>query len=85
MVNLIGAREGKQFGPANRALEFIGRVTGLLDPKPQELHVPITRIIINLPPGVEPPAGQIVEATEYRELPRPRTELAAGDAGIAAR
>ncbi len=76
-ANLHGAREGKQFGPANRALEFIGKVTGLLDPKHQEPQVPITRITINLPPGVEPPADQIVESS-YRELPGPRPALAEG-------
>ncbi len=74
-ANLHGAREGKQFGPANRALEFIGKVTGLLDGKHQEPQVPlVTRIIINLPPGVEPPADQIVESS-YRELPGPSPAL----------
>ena len=74
----MAAREGRQFGPANRALEFIGKATGLLDGKHQEPHVPITRITINLPPGAEPPADQIVEAAEYRELPGPSRELAEG-------
>ncbi len=77
-TNLIGAREGKQFGPANRALEFIGKATGLLDGKHQEPQVPpITRITINLPPGVEPPVDQVVESS-YRELPGPSRELAEG-------
>ena len=75
--NLLGAREGKQFGPANRALEFIGKATGLLDGKHQEPHVPVTQIIIHLPPGVEPPADQIVEG-ESRKLPGPRPALAEG-------
>ncbi len=77
-TNLLAAREGKQFGPANRALEFIGKATGLLDGKHQEPHVPaVTRITINLAPGVEPPADQIVESS-YRELPRPSHALAEG-------
>ncbi len=79
-TNLIGAREGKQFGPANRALDFIGRATGLLSDKPRDPQVPpVTRIIINLPPGVEPPADQIVESS-YRELPSPSHALAVGHA-----
>ncbi len=78
-VNLDGAREGKQFGSANRALELIGRLTGLVGGKQhQEPQVPITRITINLAPGVEPPADQIVEAAEYRELPGPSPALAEG-------
>ena len=80
-VNLDGAREGKQFSSANRALELIGRLTGLVGGKQQqEPHVPITRVIINLAPGVEPPADQIVESS-YRELP-PRPELAEGTADL---
>ena len=53
--NLMAARESRQFGPANRALEFIGKATGLLDGKHQDPQVPITRIIVNLAPGVVPP------------------------------
>ena len=76
--NLMAARECKQFGPANRALDFIGRATGLLDRKLQEPQVPaITRINIIMPPGAEPPAGQIVESS-YRELPGPSHALAEG-------
>ena len=76
-VNLDGARVGKQFGSANGALELIGRLTGLVGGiKHQEPQVPISRITINLAPGVEPPAGQIVESS-YRELP-PSPELAEG-------
>ena len=77
-INLIGAREGRQFGPANRALEFIGKATGLLDGKHQDPQVPpVTRITINLAPGVEPPADQVVESS-YRELPAPSHALAEG-------
>ena len=77
-TNLMAAREGKQFGAANGALEFIGRVTGLIGGKQhQEPHVPITRVIINLAPGMELPADQI-EESNYRELPSPRPELADG-------
>ncbi len=76
-TNLMAAREGKQFGPANRALEFIGKVTGLLDRKLQEPQAAITRINIIMPPGAEPPADQIVESS-YRELPGPSHALAEG-------
>ena len=79
--NLLGAREGKQFGPANRALEFIGKATGLLDGKLQEQQAAITRINIIMPPGAEPPAGQIVESS-YRELPGPSPALAEGTAEL---
>ncbi len=68
----------EQFGPANRALVLIGKVTGLLDGKHQEPQVPpITSVIINLPPGLEPAADQIVESS-YRELPGPSHALAEG-------
>ena len=77
-ANLMAAREWKQFGPANRALEFIGKATGVLDGNNREPQVPpISRIIINLAPGVEPPADQIVESS-YRELPGPSHALAEG-------
>ncbi len=81
-TNLNLARSGgyKGAGSANGALEFIGRVTGLLNEKQQPGTVAVTKIVINLAPGVEPPP-QVVEAAEYRELPRPRPELAEGDAG----
>ena len=66
--NLMAARAGKQFGSANGALEFIGRVTGLLNEKHQPGQVQVTKIVINLAPGVKVPA-EVVEATEYREIP----------------
>ena len=77
-VNLMAARAGKQISSANGALEFIGRVTGLLNEKQQPGSVAVTKIVINLAPGVEPPADQIVESS-FRELP-PRPELAGGAA-----
>ena len=77
-MNLLGAREGKQFGPANRALEFIGKATGLLDGKQRDNDAPVTQIIINLAPGVEPPGAQIVESS-YRELSGPSHALAEGE------
>ncbi len=81
-TNLELARTGgyKGAGSANGALEFIGRVTGLLNDQSQPGGVAVTKIIINLAPGVNPPA-EVVEAPEYRELPRPRPELTAGDGG----
>ena len=79
-TNLMAARDGKQMGSANGALEFIGRVTGLLNDKQQPGAVAVTKITINLAPGVNPPPEQ-VEATEYRELPMPRPALAEGDPG----
>ena len=77
--NLELARTGgyKGIGSANGALELIGRATGLLNDKQQPGSVPVTKIIINLAPGVEPPTEK-VEAAEYRELPRPHPALAVG-------
>lgn len=68
-TNLELARTGgyKGAGSANGALEFIGRVTGLLNEKQQPGSVAVTKIIINLAPGVKPPP-EVVEATEYREI-----------------
>lgn len=65
--NLAGARESKQWGSANGAVEWIGRATGLVSDKVQPGAVAVTKIIINLAPGVEPPVD-IVEATEYHEV-----------------
>ena len=66
-------------GSANGALELIGRATGLLNNNQQLGSVAVTKITINLAPGVEPPA-EVVEATEYREIPL-SPELADGDTG----
>jgi len=80
-VNLMAARAGKQMGSANGALEFIGRITGLLNEKQQPGSVAVTKIVINLAPGVEPPADQIVESS-YRELPSAIPELTGGTADL---
>ncbi len=53
-------------------------MTGLLNEKQQPGSVAVTKITINLAPGVEPPT-EVVEATEYREIPL-SPELAEGDA-----
>ena len=76
--NLELSREHKQMGSANGALEFIGRATGLLDGKQRSGgDAPVTKIIINLAPGVEMPE-QVVEGefrqVEYRELPEDEGE-----------
>ena len=76
--NLEGARAANQWGSANGAIEWIGRATGLVsDKQPVGGSVAVTKIIINLAPGVKPPT-EVVEAAEYRELPRPRPDLAEG-------
>ena len=54
----MAAREGKQFGSANGALEFIGRVTGLLNEKQQPGSVAVTKIIINLETRPETPCRE---------------------------
>ena len=41
-VNLIAAREGKQIGSPNGALELIGRVTGILNNKLQNQNIAVT-------------------------------------------
>jgi len=74
-ANLDGAQESKQFGSANRTLELIGRVTGLVGSKHQEPQVPISRVTIVLNHGADHGRNpEIVEATEYRELPGPRKD-----------
>lgn len=66
--NLEGARESGQWSPAMRAVEWIGKATGLVsEDKQQGTAAPVTQIIINLAPGVEMPA-EVVEG-ESRELP----------------
>lgn len=80
-INLEGARRDKQWGSANGAVEWIGRATGLVSDKVQPGAVAVTKIIINLAPGVEPPTeveredphgvqimSEVVEATEYHEI-----------------
>ncbi len=44
--NLHLAREHKQMGSANGALELIGRVTGLLTTKPPAQNVAVTKITV---------------------------------------
>ena len=44
--NLYAAREAKQMGSANGALELIGRVTGLLSSKPPNQNVMVTKITV---------------------------------------
>ena len=66
-VNLAGARESKQWGSANGAVEWIGRATGLVNDKQPAGSVAVTKIIINLAPGVEPPT-EVVEAPGYRDV-----------------
>ena len=65
--NLNKARLLHQMGSANGALEFIGKATGLLNEKQQPGSVAVTKIIINLAPGVEMPAG-VEGQTHYREV-----------------
>ena len=79
-TNLELARIHKQMGSANGALDFIGRATGLLSDKPRDMPVRITRVTVVLDLGADAEGQpQIVEATEYREIP-PSPELAEGDA-----
>ena len=77
-TNLHGARDSKQWGSANGALEFIGKASGLLSDKARDMPVTITRVTVVLNHGPDSEGNpQIVEATEYRELP-PSPELAEG-------
>ena len=77
-TNLEIARTGgyKGAGSANGALEFIGRVTGLLNEKQQPGSVAVTKIVINLAPRVVPPdQPQVIEMPcpnvegDYRDIP----------------
>ena len=66
-------------GSANGALDFIERATGLLNDKHQGQPVRITQMTVVLDHGPDAEGQpQIVEATEYREIP-PSPELAEGD------
>jgi len=68
-MNLQLAREHRQLGSANGALELIGRVTGIISDRPLEPQHPITRVVIVLNRGNDA-AGrpQLVEAA-YEVLP----------------
>ncbi len=59
--NLAGAREAKQFGSANGALELIGRVTGLLNEKQQQQSVTVTKITV-ITTDAAMPRDEIIEA-----------------------
>ena len=84
-TNLDLARAGgyRGAGSANGTLEFIGRVTGLLSDKQRDSSVPITRVTAVLNHGPDAEGNpQIVEAREYRELPRSRPPLAEGTPNV---
>lgn len=68
--NLEIAREHKQLGSANGALEIIGRATGLLTEKPREQVPQITRVVVVLDRGIasEAGGGRFTEAS-YEVLP----------------
>ena len=61
--NLAGAREAKQFGSANGALELIGRVTGLLNEKQQHQTVAVTKITVITTTDAAIPRAEITEGT----------------------
>ena len=50
-TNATLAREAKQFGPSNRALELIGKTEGLLDEKRQDERPTITKVVVVLNDG----------------------------------
>ena len=52
--NLKGAQEDRQWAPANGALSFIGKSTGLIQDKPTPDVVSITRVTVVLDSGVNP-------------------------------
>ncbi len=59
--NLHLAREHKQMGSANGALELIGRVTGLLNEKQQHQTVAVTKITV-ITTDASTPRAEIIEA-----------------------
>ena len=59
--NLHLAREHKQMGSANGALELIGRVTGLLNEKQLQQSVTVTKITV-VTTDASTPRAEIVEA-----------------------
>ena len=50
--NLAGSREAQQWASANGALQFLGKVTGVISEKPVADSVSITRVTIVLDSGV---------------------------------
>ncbi len=65
------AREHKQMGSANGALELIGRVTGLLNEKQQQQTVTVTKITV-ITTDASTPRAEIVEAHDrYLEQGKP--------------
>ncbi len=70
--NLHLAREHKQMGSANGALELIGRVTGLLNEKQQQQTVTVTKITV-VTTDTALPSAEIVEAHRPSlEAPEPQ-------------
>lgn len=69
VINLEGARNDHQWGSANGALDWIGKATGLVSDKVQPGAVAVTKIVINLAPGVVMPASLIVDAPTSDESP----------------
>ena len=55
--NLKGAQEDRQWAPANGALSFIGKSTGLIQEKSTPETVSITRVTVVLDSGVNPGAA----------------------------
>jgi len=50
--NLAGSREANQWASANGALQFLGKITGVVSEKPVTETVSITRVTIVLDSGV---------------------------------
>lgn len=65
--NLDGAQNDHQWASANGALEFIGKVTGLVTNKPSVPGVQITRITVVLDPSAVEPRNLEIE-TRYKIL-----------------
>jgi len=70
--NLHLAREHKQMGSANGALELIGRVTGLLNEKQQQQSVTVTKITV-ITTDAAMPRAEIVEAAHRPSLEAPES------------
>ena len=68
-INLRLAREHKQLGSANGALELIGRVTGIISEHPVVPQQAITRVVVVLNRGNDAEGRPIIEEAAYKVLP----------------
>ncbi len=67
-INLNGARMDGAWAPANKALEIIGRVSGVLDSPGPETTIKITKVTVMLPPDTKVLGADTVIDADYEIL-----------------